>query len=55
VLDYFPAFRRKRLKRPTFSEMLTVKRVLEERGLKTVIVQTEYGHVGPGEKRLGLF
>jgi len=55
VLDYFPAFRRKWLKRPTFSEMLTVKRVLEERGLKTVIVQTEYGHVGPGEKRLGLF
>ena len=55
VLDYFPAFRRRWLKRPTLSEMLTVKRVLEERGLKTVIVQTEHGHVGPGERKLGFF
>jgi hypothetical protein len=35
--------------------MLTVKRVLEERGLKAVIVQTERGHVGPGERKLGFF
>jgi hypothetical protein len=55
VLDYFPTFRRRLLKRPTVSEMLEVKRVLEERGLKTVIVQTERGHVGPGERRLGYF
>jgi pyruvate formate lyase activating enzyme len=53
VLDYFPTFRRKWLKRPTVSEMLKVKRVLEERGLKTVIVQTERGHIGPGNRRLG--
>lgn len=55
VLDYFPTFRRRQLRRPSFSEMLEVKRVLEERGLKTVIVQTEWGHVGPGNRRLGYF
>ncbi len=47
VLDYFPAFRRRDLERPTVEEMLMVKRVLEDQGLKTVIVQTEIGHVGP--------
>ena len=50
VLDYFPAFRRKWLKRPTVDEMLRVKRVLEDCGLKTVIVQTSAGHVGPGSR-----
>lgn len=53
VLDYFPAFRRRDLRRPTFEEMLKVKEVLEAEGLKTVIVQTSRGHVGPGSKRLG--
>ncbi len=52
VLDYFPAFRRRWLKRPRYTEMLEVKRVLEERGLKYVIVQTEIGHVGPRVKRV---
>lgn len=52
VLDYFPTFRRRDLRRPTVAEMLRVKRVLEEQGLKTVIVQTAAGHVGPGERRL---
>lgn len=47
VLDYFPAFRRRDLKRPSLYEMLEVKRVLEETGLKQVIVQTEIGHIGP--------
>ncbi|PCN49936.1 radical SAM protein, partial [Candidatus Geothermarchaeota archaeon ex4572_27] len=47
VLDYFPAFRRRGLKRPSPSEMLEVKRVLESAGLKTVIVQTSIGHIGP--------
>jgi pyruvate formate lyase activating enzyme len=28
-------------------EMLKVKKILEERGLKTVIVQTSIGHFGP--------
>jgi pyruvate formate lyase activating enzyme len=50
VLDYFPAFRRRDLRRPTVSMMLDVKKVLEERGLKTVIVQTSMGHFGPGRR-----
>lgn len=54
VLDYFPAFRRTWLKRPTVREMLEVKRVLEEQGLRTVIVQTRLGHIGPGDRRASL-
>jgi len=52
VLDYFPTFRRRWLRRPTVNEMLEVKKVLEDRGLKTVIVQTEVGHIGPRDRRL---
>jgi pyruvate formate lyase activating enzyme len=52
VLDYFPAFRRMDLRRPSFYEMLEVKRVLEEQGLRTVIVQTEVGHIGPGDRKV---
>ncbi|RLG80743.1 MAG: radical SAM protein [Thermoprotei archaeon] len=47
VLDYFPAFRRRNIVRPSVEEMLRVKQILEEQGLKTVIVQTEIGHIGP--------
>lgn len=47
VLDYFPAFRRRDLRRPHPSEMLEVKRILEGTGLCTVVVQTSTGHVGP--------
>jgi pyruvate formate lyase activating enzyme len=47
VLDYFPAFRRQDLHRPAPSEMLAVKRLLEGVGLRTVVVQTAIGHVGP--------
>ena len=47
VLDYFPAFRRQELERPRPLEMLTVKRLLEGTGLKTVVVQTAAGHFGP--------
>lgn len=50
VLDYFPAFRRRWLKRPSVEEMLKVKETLESRGLKTVIVQTSVGHIGPGKR-----
>lgn len=50
VLDYFPAFRRRYLKRPTVGEMLEVKKVLEEQGLETVVVQTAAGHIGPGSR-----
>jgi len=48
VLDYFPTFRRRDIERPQPGEMLTVKRVLEEAGLKAVVVQTAIGHIGPG-------
>lgn len=48
VLDYFPTFRRRDLRRPSLTEMLRVKRVLEETGLRTVVVQTAAGHFGPG-------
>ena len=47
VLDYFPAFRRRDLRRPHPSEMLEVKRILEGTGLRTVVVQTSIGHLGP--------
>ena len=47
VLDYFPTFRRRDLRRPRPGEMLMVKKLLEESGLKTVIVQTSIGHLGP--------
>lgn len=47
VLDYFPTFRRREIKRPSYREMLKVKEMLNGRGLKCVIVQTVYGHVGP--------
>ncbi|HDD42127.1 MAG TPA: radical SAM protein [Nitrososphaeria archaeon] len=50
VLDYFPTFRRRWIKRPTPREMLRVKKILEERGLRTVIVQTSAGHIGPGDR-----
>jgi len=51
VLDYFPVFRRRNLRRPSPHEMLEVKRALEATGLKTVIVQTSRGHLGPGDRR----
>lgn len=47
VLDYFPTFRRREIRRPSYKEMLKVKEILNGRGLKCVIVQTVYGHVGP--------
>lgn len=53
VLDYFPMFRRRDLKRPHPEEMLQVKEILEETGLKTVVVQTSWGHFGPRKERQG--
>jgi pyruvate formate lyase activating enzyme len=47
VLDYFPIFRRRDMKRPSYREMLKVKRLLNGVGLKCVTVQTVLGHVGP--------
>jgi pyruvate formate lyase activating enzyme len=47
ALDYRPEFRRRDIRKPSYEEMLTVKRVLEETGLRCVICQTERGHIGP--------
>lgn len=47
VLDYRPEFRRLNISRPSYKEMITVHSVLREAGLKTVICQTESGHIGP--------
>lgn len=46
VLDYRPEFR-SRIRRPDYSEMLEVHRLLKGIGLKTVICQTAYGYIGP--------
>jgi pyruvate formate lyase activating enzyme len=47
VLDYRPEFKRMDLKKPDFHEMKQIKDILNETGLKTVIIQTEKGHFGP--------
>ena len=47
VLDYFPAFRRREMRRPSYYEMLRVKKTLNDAGLKCVLVQTALGHIGP--------
>ena len=47
VLDYRPEFRAHNIERPTINEMLKVKKILSDVGLKTVIVQTYMGHIGP--------
>jgi len=47
VLDYFPAFRRREMRRPSYYEMLRVKKTLNDAGLKCVLVQTVLGHIGP--------
>jgi pyruvate formate lyase activating enzyme len=52
VLDYFPTFRRRDIKRPSVWEMIGVKKVLEDQGLETVIVQTVAGHIGPRNYRI---
>lgn len=47
VLDYFPTFRRRDIKRPPATHMVKIKKILNEIGLKYVIVQTSMGHIGP--------
>ena len=51
VLDYRPEFRRRDISRPSFQEMVRVWEALKTTGLKTVICQTVYGHIGPYEPR----
>jgi len=47
VLDYRPEFRRQDIRKPTYGEMVRVREVLEDSGLKCAICQTERGHIGP--------
>jgi pyruvate formate lyase activating enzyme len=47
VLDYRPEFKRRDLSRPTYGEMVEVYKILKRTGLRTVVCQTERGHVGP--------
>lgn len=47
VLDYFPTFKRRDIKRPSFNEMVKVKNILNGCGLENVIIQTEFGYIGP--------
>ncbi|UCD32824.1 MAG: radical SAM protein [Desulfobacterales bacterium] len=47
VLDYRPEYNRVNLVRPSFGEMVEIQKILTTKGLKTVICQTEYGHIGP--------
>lgn len=47
ILDYRPEFRRTELIKPDWQEMIEIKNMFNELGLKTVIVQTERGHFGP--------
>jgi len=47
LLDYFPAFRRTDMNRPSVIEMKKARETLIEAGLKTVLAQTSIGHIGP--------
>ncbi|MBC7100870.1 radical SAM protein [Methanothermobacter tenebrarum] len=47
VLDYRPEFKRQNIKRPSYNEMIQIKKILNKEGLRTVIVQTTHGHIGP--------
>ena len=47
ILDYFPTFRRRNMRKPTVEEMRKARETLLEAGLKTVIAQTAIGYLGP--------
>jgi pyruvate formate lyase activating enzyme len=47
LLDYFPAFRRTDINRPTVTDMKQAREALIQAGLKTVLAQTVIGHIGP--------
>jgi pyruvate formate lyase activating enzyme len=47
VLDYRSEFRRLNIGRPTVYEMRAIKKILNECGLKNVIIQTRLGNIGP--------
>jgi pyruvate formate lyase activating enzyme len=47
ALDYRPEFERLDLQRSFYGEMVEVHDVIKDAGLKTVIFQTDRGHIGP--------
>jgi pyruvate formate lyase activating enzyme len=47
ALDYRPEFERLDLQKPSYDDMVEVHNVLKAAGLKTVICQTDRGHIGP--------
>jgi len=47
VLDYRPEFKRLDLVKPNYYEMVKIHKILTNKGLETVMCQTEYGHIGP--------
>ncbi len=47
ALDYRPMFRRMDIRKPSYAEMLRVKKRLNESGLTCVICQSEFGMIGP--------
>jgi pyruvate formate lyase activating enzyme len=47
VLDYRPEFKRHDLVKPNYDEMVEIHKILRGKGLKTVMCQTEHGHIGP--------
>lgn len=47
VLDYRTECNRPDLVKLSYDEMVKVHRILKRKGLKTVICQTDYGHIGP--------
>ena len=47
ILDYYPTFKRRSLRRPSVREMRKAREVLKSRGLTTVLAQTPAGHIGP--------
>jgi len=47
ALDYRPEFRRIDIKKPNYEEMMRIKEILNQCGLKCVICQTEFGRIGP--------
>jgi pyruvate formate lyase activating enzyme len=47
ALDYRPEFERIDLQKPSYDEMVEVYEALKAAGLKTVICQTDRGHIGP--------
>ncbi len=54
ALDYRPEFKRLDIQKPSFEEMAEVHIVLKNARLKTVICQTERGHIGASKKRIYL-